>query len=134
VSLRDLIFQSPVDEAIRRRILPLSNTLVLTGFNIYEGLNIDDPDKLKGRDFVFLARGRDLNGALFVFANLPKVDLESADLQGASLFGARLQGASLHSAQLRGAFLDGAQLQGASLDDAQLQGATRLRGTPRRAA
>jgi uncharacterized protein YjbI with pentapeptide repeats len=121
--VRDRIFQSPVDKTTRRRLLPVSNTLVLTGFNIYEGLKIDDLDKLRGRDFVFLARGRDLNGAILDLASLPKVDFEGAQLQDASLEGARLQGASFDSAQLQGAWLSGAQLQGASLKDAQLQGA-----------
>ena len=107
----------------RRRKIPLSNTLVLTGFNIYEGLGIDDPDKLKGRDFVFRARGRDLNGVVFDFAVLPKVDFEGAELRGASLNGAHLQGASLDYAQLQGAWLIEAQLQGAFLNYAQLQGA-----------
>ena len=94
------------------------------GLNVYEGLDIDDPEKVKWRDFIFRARGRDLKGANFDFANLPKVDFTGAHLQGASLDGAELQGASLDDAQLQGASLDDAQLQGASLDDAQLQGAS----------
>jgi hypothetical protein len=52
-SLNELIFNSPIDDATRRRRLPFSNTLVLTSFNIYEGLKIDDPDKAKWHDFVF---------------------------------------------------------------------------------
>ena len=69
----------------RRRRLPFSSTLVLTGLNVYEGLDIDDPEKAKWRDFVFRARGRDLKGAIFDLADLPKVDFEGAELQGASL-------------------------------------------------
>ena len=68
-SLHDSIFNSEVDGTTRRRRLPFSNTLVLTGLNIYEGLNIDDPEKVKGRDFVFRARGRDLKGAIFDLAS-----------------------------------------------------------------
>lgn len=124
VSVHDLVFNSTVDDVTRHRALPLSNTLVLAGFNIYEGLKIDDPDKVRARDFVFRARGRDLKGAIFDLANLPKVDFEGAELQGASLIDAQLEGASLSKAQLQGAFLNHAQLQGAVLDDAQLQGAT----------
>jgi uncharacterized protein YjbI with pentapeptide repeats len=124
VSLRNQIFQSDVDGTTRRRVLPLSNTLVLTGFNIYEGLNIDDPDKLKGRDFIFRARGRNLRGAIFDFAVLPKVDFTGTELEGASLPNVQLQGASLDHAQLQGALLLEARLQGASLIRAQLQGAS----------
>jgi Pentapeptide repeats (8 copies) len=153
VSIHDWVFESKIDSINRRRRWPVSSTLVLTGFNIYEGLNIDDPDKVKGRDFVFRARGRDLKGAIFDFATLPKVDFTGAELEGArlnsaqldraSFDAARLQGASLVGAQLKGAsfgceqpedsefkcvqlqgaLLNRAQLQGASLDFAQLQGA-----------
>jgi uncharacterized protein YjbI with pentapeptide repeats len=132
VTLNQLVFQSDFSETTGRRELPLSNTLVLTGFNIHEGLKIEDPDKLKGRDFVFHATNRDLKGAMFSLAVLPKVDFEEAKLQGAKLHGAQLQGARLHDAQLQGATLDVAQLQGATLTSAQLQGAvldgTKLQG------
>jgi uncharacterized protein YjbI with pentapeptide repeats len=123
-TLNRLVFQSDVDETTRRRWLPLSNTLVLTGFNIYEGLGIDDPEKTKWHDFVFRARGRDLRNAIFDLASLPKVDFTGAELQGASLYRARLQGALLDEAQLQGALLLETQLQGASLNDARLQSAS----------
>ena len=70
------------------------------------------------------ARGRDLKGAIFDFASLPKVDFQDAKLQGASLDGAELWGASLAGAQLQGATLSHAALMGASLGVAQLQGAS----------
>jgi uncharacterized protein YjbI with pentapeptide repeats len=154
VSLHDSIFNSEVDPTTRRRRLAFSNTLVLTGFNVLEGLGIDDPKKAEWRDFVFRARGRDLKGARFDFASMPRVDFtganfqsasldnaqldrasfDGAQLQGVSLDGARLKGASLGCAQissrdilcaqLQGALLDAAQLQGASLHGAQLQGAS----------
>ena len=132
VSVHDWLFESRINDTTRRRRWPLSSTLVLPSLNIYEGLGIDDPEKAKWHDFVFRARGRDLRGAIFDFASLPKVDFEGAQLQGASLArsfrarrsGAQLQGASLDGAQLQGASLDSAQLQGASLDGAQLQGAS----------
>ncbi len=123
VSLHDWVFNSPVDDASRRRWLPLSSTLVLPGLNIYEGLKIDDPDKVKGRDYVFRARGRDLNGAIFDLSNLPKVDFEGAKLQGASLRSAQLQGVSLDQAELQGALLLDAQLRAASLFKSHLEGA-----------
>jgi uncharacterized protein YjbI with pentapeptide repeats len=120
-SLHNVIFNLPVDPTTRRRRLPVSSTLVLSGLNIYEGLRIDDPEKAKWRDFVFRARGRDLNGAILDLANLQKVDFEGAYLRGASLDGAQLQGASFKGAQLQGATLKEAQLQGATLSFAQLQ-------------
>ena len=127
--------------------------LVLTGFNVLEGLGIDDPKKAEWRDFVFRARGRDLRGARFDFASLPRVDFtganlqsasfanaqldrasfDAAQLQHASLIGAQLKGASFRCellpdnvlcAQLQDASLGGAQLQGASLDSARLQDAS----------
>ena len=123
VSLHDWVFKSPVDGTTRRRRLPFSNILVLTGFNVLEGLGIDDPDKAKGRNYVFRARGRDLKGAQFDFATLSRVDFTGAHLENASLIEAQLDRASFDHAQLRGAWLRSAQLQGASLDRAQLQGA-----------
>jgi uncharacterized protein YjbI with pentapeptide repeats len=132
VATHNALFNAPPDYITRRRF-PFSNTLVLTGFSIYEGLSIDDPEKAKWRNYLFRARGRDLTGAIFDFADLPRVDftgaeldgasLRNAQLQGASLDGAQLQGASLRNAQLQGASLHGAQLRGASLEFAQLQGA-----------
>ncbi len=122
VSLHDWLFDASPDRVTRLR-LPFSATLVLPGLNVYEGLGIDDPEKAKWHDFIFRARGRDLRGAIFDFASLPKVDFEGADLQGASLNVAQLQGASLVGAHLQAAWLVEAQLQGASLFNAQLQGA-----------
>ena len=124
VSLHDLLFNLPVDDTTRRRKSPFSSTLVLSGLNVYEGLAIDDPEKANWRDYVFRARGRDLKGAIFDLASLPKVDFSGAELQGASLDLAHIQGASLDGAQLEGASFNEAQLQGASLRGAQLQGAS----------
>ena len=154
LSLHDWVFNSPVDPTTRRRLLPFSDTLVLTGFNVLEGLGIDDPEKSKWRDFVYLARGRNLKGAIFDFASLPRVDFTGADLEGASFRSAqldrnsfdgaalrrtsldlaqlkgasfrceRLPGNKLRCAKLQGASLDRAELEGARLDSAQLQGAS----------
>jgi uncharacterized protein YjbI with pentapeptide repeats len=133
LSLHDWLFNEDPDSISRRRF-PFSNTLVLPGLNIYEGLGIDDPEKAKWHDYVFRARGRDLRGAIFDFATLPKVDFESAELQGASFVRAQLQGARFDGAYLQGSRFDFAKLQGASLgseptwpygiDGARLQGAT----------
>jgi uncharacterized protein YjbI with pentapeptide repeats len=153
LSLHDWVYRSLVDDSTPHLRSFFSNTLVLSGSNIYELLGIDDPEKVKWRDYTFSARSRDLKGAVFDYAKLPKVDFTGADLrdasfmqaqlqmasldgaklqsanllgaklQGAVLSYARLQGASLAAAQLQGSLFDYAQLQGAKLDDANLQGA-----------
>jgi uncharacterized protein YjbI with pentapeptide repeats len=123
VAVHNALFSAEPDDYTHRRF-PFSNTLVLPGLNVYEGLGIDDPEKAKGRDFVFHPRGRDLREAIFTFASLPRVDFTGANLQGARFPNAQLQGASLNNAHLQGASLDLAQLQGASLELAQLQGAS----------
>jgi uncharacterized protein YjbI with pentapeptide repeats len=133
VSLHNWLFQSPVNDASRRRWLPFSNTLVLSDLNVYEALNIDDPKRAEWRDFVFRARGRDLKGAIFDYAVLQKVDFDGAHLEGAHFFRSQLQGASLVGAQLQGANFFLAKLQGASLIGARLQGAS-FAGTQLQAA
>jgi uncharacterized protein YjbI with pentapeptide repeats len=121
VSIHDWLFNLPVDNTSRRRASFFSSTLVLPALNVYEGLKIDDPEKVKWRDYVFLARGRDLKGANLAFAGLQKVDFEGAELQGARLYMAQLQHASLQTANLQAASLSFAQLQGAKLDGARLR-------------
>jgi uncharacterized protein YjbI with pentapeptide repeats len=120
------------------RWLHFSNTLQLSGLNIYDNPKIDDPEKVKWRDYVFFAGGRDLRGAILNNSNLQKVDFTGANLQGASFSLAQLQLASLDGAQLQGAQLNGAKLQGATLVFAQLQGAfldnAQLQGALLRAA
>ena len=133
VSLHDWLFNAKPDDITRRRF-PFSNTLVLPGLNVYEGLGIDDPKKAEWREFVFRARGRDLRGAIFDLASLPKVDFTGADLEGATLSGAQLQNASFVNAQLQDARLDDAHLQGASLKEAQLQGASLINAQLRAAS
>ena len=145
VTVHNVLFSAEPNEVTHRRF-PFSNTLVLPGLNVYEGLGIDDPEKAKWRDFVFRPRGRDLRGAIFTFASLPRVDFTGADLQGARLTKAQLQGASLTDAYLQGGRLmptlqgreplepstrlQGARrstrriFEGALFNDAQLQGAS----------
>jgi uncharacterized protein YjbI with pentapeptide repeats len=123
-SLHDWAFDLPFDPATGRRRSLLSNTLVLPDLNIYDGLKIDDPEKIKWRKFVFVASRRDLRGAVFDGAVLPRVDFTGADLRGASLWHAQVQSASFDFAQLQGALLRGAHLQGATFQTAQLQGAS----------
>lgn len=122
LSLHDWLFNEEPDSVSRRRF-PFSSTLVLPSLNVYEGLGIDDPEKAKWHAYVFHARGRDLRGAIFAQASLPKVDFHGAQLEDAYFSLARLQGATLAEARLQGAVFEEAQLQGASLRGAQLQGA-----------
>jgi uncharacterized protein YjbI with pentapeptide repeats len=143
-TLREWIFAGEVDLAARRRKSPFSNTLVLPGFNIYEALKIDDPNKVEWKETVIDLSDRDLNGAVLIGAVLTKTNflvaqlrgawLDGARLQGAQFTGAQLQGASLTNAQLQGASLDVAGLQGASLENAQLQGASLYGGELRGAS
>jgi hypothetical protein len=118
--LHSFVFNSEIDPFTRRRWLPFSSTLVLPGLNIYESLNIDDPDKAKGKDYVFRARGRNLRGAIFDFAVLPKVDFQGAELEGARFEEAKLQGSSFEDPSLQGARLTAAELEGASFVHAVL--------------
>ena len=151
--LHDWLFRGPYDEQKQRRTSVFSNTLVLPGFSVLEAPGIDEAE-LAGAGRRIMRKNAHLEGAIFRGADLRKVNLEqaflqgadffranlqssqfySADLAGAELFqaklelasfgGARLQGADLGGAELQGAWLRGAQLQGASLDGATLQGAT----------
>jgi hypothetical protein len=57
------LFNGPDDLAVHR--FPFSNTLVLEGLNVYEGVGINDPEKAKWRDVLFHAAKRDLRGAIF---------------------------------------------------------------------
>jgi uncharacterized protein YjbI with pentapeptide repeats len=123
-SIHDLMFKVRVDWTRRRVDSLIPNTIVLPGFNVYEALKIDDPKKVEWREALLSLRGRDLKGAVFDFATLPKVDFEGAQLEGARFIGAKLQSASFAGAQLQGASLDVAELQGASFSGAQLQGAS----------
>ena len=61
-----------------------------------------------------------LNGVNLRRANLDEVNLTGADLRGAELYWALLYDANLTGADLRGADLTGADLRGANLTGAQL--------------
>jgi uncharacterized protein YjbI with pentapeptide repeats len=68
--------------------------------------------------------GANLQGTMFENSRFAGASLNDAKLQGSSLRGAELQGASLKSAYLQGAFFFNTKLQGTVLDAAQLQGAS----------
>jgi uncharacterized protein YjbI with pentapeptide repeats len=121
-SIHDLLVNCPFDPKSQQRRSRFSNTLVLPGFNALEAAKIDD-SKLGPFEYTFTRKNGHFEGAIFQGADLRKINLENAYLQGASLLQAKLQGAQLYNARLQGADLNQAKLQGASLDNAQLQGA-----------
>ena len=75
----------------RRRSL-FSNTLVLSGFNALEAAKIDE-SKLGPFEYTFTRKNGHFEGAIFQGADLRKINLENAYLQGASLLQTKLQGA-----------------------------------------
>jgi uncharacterized protein YjbI with pentapeptide repeats len=122
-SIHNLLFHGKVDQTTLRRKSCFSDTLVIAYFDALEAAKIADPEKFDAVKQTLILRGLNLEGAVFLNADLRKVDLRGAQLQGASLAGAQLQGATLDSAQLQGATLDWAKLQGANLNNAKLQSA-----------
>jgi uncharacterized protein YjbI with pentapeptide repeats len=122
-SIHNLLFHGKVDQTTLRRKSYFSDTLVVVDFDALDAAKIADPEKFDAVKQTLILRGLNLEGAVFLNADLRKVDLTEAQLQGASLAGAQLQGAILDSAQLQGASLDWAKLQGANLNNAKLQGA-----------
>jgi len=122
-SIHNVLFHGKVDQTTLRRKSHFSDTLVIVDFDAMEAAKIADQEKFDAVKQTLILRGLNLEGAVFLNADLRKVDLTKAQLQGASLAGAQLQGAILDSAQLQGATLDWAKLQGANLNNAKLQGA-----------
>ena len=131
-SFHDLLFNGPYDEASQRRRSLFSNTLVLPGFDALVAAKIDD-SKLGSVEQTIARKNGHFESAIFRGADLRKINLENAHLQGADLYEANLQGAQFYNANLKGVALyqaklqcvslGNALLQGASLDNAQLQGA-----------
>ena len=107
------MFHGKVDQTTLRRKRYFSDTLVIAGFGAQEAATIADSEKFDAIKQTLRLR-LNLEGAVFLNADLRKVDLTKAQLQGASLAGAQLQGAILDSAHLQGATLDWAKLQGSN--------------------
>jgi uncharacterized protein YjbI with pentapeptide repeats len=149
-SLHELLVGGDVNRVFQRPTSLWSNRLVLPEIDLVDRAKFDTEEKIKAAVQTFALRGRRLEGAVLIRAQLRKVDLVGAqlqgaflyqadlreaklgcgifgdicaNLQGAELFGAKLQGTDLVRARLRGAELREAQLQGANLAEAQLQGA-----------
>jgi uncharacterized protein YjbI with pentapeptide repeats len=124
VSVHKLLFAGPIDDVTRRRSSLFSNTLVLTNFDVYNALKIDDPNKIGWKDRILTLRGRHLEGAIFDDAKLLKTDLSFAFLEHASFSGAIMPGVDLRGAHLDGASLLTTNLKGADLTSANLLGAS----------
>jgi uncharacterized protein YjbI with pentapeptide repeats len=145
-TLHELLVAGRTDYLTRRSESVWSNVLVLPGFAIDDRLRLDTEGKASAALAISL-RGRQLEGAIFVGADLRKADFTGAHLAHAdftlanlreatfacgSVFGmddndqkcAQLQGAVLQYAGLQGASISSARLQGAKLDSANLQGAS----------
>lgn len=133
-SVHDLLFHGAIDELGRRRVSPFSNTLVLPGLDAPAAAGLADAQALESARATLVLRGRRLEGAVLIGADLRKADLsgarldgarlDRADLQGATLEDARLARATLVEASLGGALLKLAQLQDARLDGVQARGAS----------
>jgi uncharacterized protein YjbI with pentapeptide repeats len=128
VTPHEVLFAGNVDMIERRRTSLWSNSLVLP--------NLEQPEK------IFSARGRHLNRAIFISANLAKVDFTAASLDDAIFNGADLTGAKFvceapnleifnadkprprsGTTEKRCAFLRRASFQGTRLQNADLTGA-----------
>ena len=121
-SVYHLIFAGEVDEISRRPRSPFYTSLLLIGFDALEVSKIDSEDKLKLAKSTLLARGRNMRGARFDFADLRKSDMSGADLREASFFKSKMQESILERADLRNSNLALAQFDGASFDKAHLEG------------
>jgi uncharacterized protein YjbI with pentapeptide repeats len=143
-----LLVAGNVDLIGQRRRSLWSNTLVVPQLDLRDQLKFNNEVNIAGRSVTVSLRGRSLEGAILLGANLPKADFTGARHYGAMLDGADLrearfecaptgsntegrdiqcadlQRASLRDVQLQGAKLDHAQLQGASFLGAKLQGAS----------
>ena len=126
-TLHELLVARDVDPVTGKSLSLWSNVLVLPNFEIGERSKFDEGKSTPSKTISL--RGRRLEGAVFVFANLRKADFTGAQLAYANFSGADLKGADFCNplgfggtcAQLQGAWFAFARLQGASFDGANLQ-------------
>src|SRR5262249_9427912 len=90
ISMRQLLYNAPVSATTLRPRGPFSRRLVLPGVSLYQELKIDEPAKLKWKEYLVELRGRHLEEAELSRADLRKADLAGANLQGADLDGTQL--------------------------------------------
>ena len=107
------------------RVHPLfPDRLFLSGTDLVDHKAYDTQAKLATMLPEYSMRGRHLERAILVEAQLGRMNFIDAHLEGASLLRLRAQGAWFNGANLEGAQLDDAQLQGASFYGAQMNGIT----------
>jgi uncharacterized protein YjbI with pentapeptide repeats len=128
-SLHELLVAGDIDFVARKPTSLWSNRLVLPGFDPADASKPGTPEKIATVRETLSLRGRALEGAVFIDAQMTKVDFSAASMRGALFSGADLREAvfgcaSDHCADLREARLDFARLQGARLAGARLQGAS----------
>ncbi len=121
--LRHQFFDGAIDKRTRRRVGLLNSTLVLSRFDIYEQLKIDDLTKVASKRSIFNARGRDFRGAVFDLSNLSQVDFEGARLEGASFDLATVRTTSFYCAQMQKVVFRNADMEGAWFHVADLTNA-----------
>lgn len=121
---RQMLVAGEIDETTSRPNSFWTNRLVLSGFDAVDHTKSDTAAKIAAAPVTFSLRGRHLERAVLIDANLPRVDFTEANLEGASLIRAHLQGAWFRGAVLVGAQFDNAQLQGTEFYQARLQGAS----------
>ena len=116
-TLHELLVARDADTVTGKPLSLWSNVLVLPNFEISERSKFDAEGKFTPSKTVSL-RGRRLEGAVFVYANLRKADFTGAKLTNANFLGADLEGANFCS--LLGFGGTCAQLQGAQFAFARL--------------
>jgi hypothetical protein len=142
-SLHELLFGGAVDSVAQRPASLWSNRLVLPGIDVVDHMKFDTEAKMAAAREVFSLRGRRLEGAVLIGAQMPKTDFTAVQLEGATLEGAQLTeskfecappdrssgilssgGDSHRCAQLSYVSFESAHLEGASLNGAQLRSAS----------
>ncbi len=121
--LHDAAFQSNVQPNAVRPRWPLSDALVLTQVNALDELKIEDPEKAKWKDYIFLAEDRDLTGADFQNANLARISFARSFLSGARFQSTQMDRVSLEGAHMSDARFVSVYLRGALMRDVFLSGA-----------
>jgi uncharacterized protein YjbI with pentapeptide repeats len=151
VTPHDILVAGGIDFVARKSKSVWSNRLILPNIDLVERTGPDGRGGTKVGIAAISFRGRHLEGAVFLDAQLPKADFIAANLRDAVLSGADLReaqfncgtesrssdatsmvysdcatldGASFIRANLQGASFDRANLRGAYLDEALMQGAS----------
>jgi uncharacterized protein YjbI with pentapeptide repeats len=123
-SFHNLLFNSRIYRTHSPNSTLFYTTLQLIGFDVLSAKHIEDAKRLEFLDSTLILKGRHLEHAYFLSANLPKVDFSEANLMNALFDMARLGSAKFVGAELQGARFDLARLQGADFDRARARGVT----------